>query len=225
MPLATFNKICVDALDPVALGEFWAAVVDMRLKQHDNGETGLVDTDDRYRIWFNLVPQAKSVKHRVHLDIYAKTLADVEKLGATVVLPEGDDRHWTVMADPEGGEFCAFLREELPARRLHGLVVDSADPFSQARWWHEVLGGRLIEEDAGFATVTDLAELPDMTLDFVPVPEAKSGANRIHWDVVVDSIDPLLAAGASVVRRKGDDDLTWYVLADPEGNEFCAFDD
>jgi glyoxalase superfamily protein len=224
MALATFNKICVDALDPVGLGEFWAAALDLRLARHTNGEAGLVDADDCYRVWFNRVPQAKSVKHRVHLDIYTRALADLESLGARVVLPESDDRHWTVMADPEGGEFCAFLREELPARLLHGLVVDSADPFSQARWWHGVLGGRLIEEDAGFATVTDVSELPDMTMDFVPVPEPKSGANRIHWDVAVDSIASLLEAGATVVRRKGDD-IAWHVLADPEGNEFCAFDD
>lgn len=224
MSLATFKKICVDALDPAGLGDFWAAALNLRLERDAKGEAGLVDGDDRYRVWFNRVPQPKSVKHRVHLDIYTRALTDLEKLGAAVVLPEGEERHWTVMTDPEGGEFCAFVREDLPPRLLHGLGVDSADPFSQARWWHQVLGGRLIEEDAGFATVTDLAELPEMTMDFAPVPEPKSGANRIHWDVAVDSIQELLDAGASVVRGKGRD-IAWHVLADPEGKEFCAFDE
>ena len=77
-------------------------------------------------LWFNRVPQEKSVKHRVHLDIYTRSLADLEALGATV-LPTAEGVKWTVMADPEGGEFCAFLRDALPERRLHGLVVDCAD--------------------------------------------------------------------------------------------------
>jgi len=223
MALARLTKICVDALDPMRLGEFWAGALDLTLEPDAKGEAGLVDAEGRYRIWFNSVPQPKSVKHRVHLDIYARSLADLEALGASVMLPEGDDRRWTVLADPEGGEFCAFLREELPRRLLHGLVVDSADPLSQARWWHGVLGGRLIEQEAGFATVTDVEGLPDMTMDFVPVPEVKSGANRIHWDVAGDRVGALTEAGATVVRRKGGD-IDWQVLADPEGNEFCAFD-
>ena len=77
------------------------------------------------------VPEAKTVKHRVHLDIYTSAISDLEALGATVLLPaEESGFGWTVMADPEGGEFCAFLRDgdALPVYRLHGVVVDSADP-------------------------------------------------------------------------------------------------
>ncbi len=222
MPLARMNKICLDALDPIALGGFWAAALDLQLLPDDRGEAGLVDDSDTYRLWFNRVPQDKTVKHRVHLDIYTRSLADLEDLGAAVLVPQGDDRRWTVMTDPEGGEFCAFLRDELPARRLHGLVVDSVDAPSQAAWWYEVLGGRYIDE-GDWGTVTDLPELPEMTFDFVPSMEQKATTNRVHWDLEVDSIDPLLDRGATVLRRKGEDDLHWDILADPEGNEFCAF--
>ncbi len=222
MTLARMMKICVDAMDPLALGAFWAAVLDLELRPDERGEAGLVDQSDTYRLWFNRVPQRKAVKHRVHLDIYARSLADLEDLGATVLLPEGDDRRWTVMADPEGGEFCAFVREELPERRLHGLVVDSVDAAAQAAWWYGVLGGRHTDE-GDWGTVDDLPELPDMTFDFVPVPEPKTVPNRLHWDLAADSIAPLLERGATVLRRKGEDDLHWDILADPEGNEFCAF--
>ena len=116
----------------------------------------------------------KSVKHRVHLDVYTRALADLEALGATA-LPTPEGVKWTIMADPEGGEFCAFLRDPLPARRLHGLVVDCVDAPAQSRWWYDVLGGRHIDEGQ-WGTVTDLAELPDMTFDFVPVPEPKTAA-------------------------------------------------
>ena len=46
--------------------------------------------------------------------------------------------------------------------------------------------------------------------------------NRIHWDVTAESVRPLLDAGATVLRAP-DDEITWHVLADPEGNEFCCF--
>jgi hypothetical protein len=44
----------------------------------------------------------------VHLDTYARELANLAALGGTVVEPRHGTRTWTVMADPEGNEFCAF---------------------------------------------------------------------------------------------------------------------
>ena len=58
------------------------------------------------------------------------------------------------------------------------------------------------------------------TFDFVPVPEPKSGPNRVHWDLAADDLAGLVAVGAAVLREPGAD-IDWYVLADPEGNEFC----
>ena len=95
----------------------------------DAKDEALTGRTPRHRIWVNEVPEPHTVKNRVHLDIYTRGLADLEALGATVLEQQRD---WTVMADPEGGEFCAFLRSELPSERLHGLVVDSADPEAQA---------------------------------------------------------------------------------------------
>ena len=54
------------------------------------------------------------------------------------------------------------------------------------------------------------------------VPEPKTVKNRIHWDVDVDDVQRLLDHGATVLRG-ADDVVSWHVLADPEGNEFCAF--
>jgi hypothetical protein len=55
------------------------------------------------------------------------------------------------------------------------------------------------------------------------VPEPKTVKNRVHIDVATDDLDALVAHGATVLRAKGDDGLRWTILADPEGNEFCAF--
>jgi hypothetical protein len=221
MAMARFKDLCLDAGDPSLLGAFWAAALDRTWQAQDNGDGLLTGPTPQHTIWVNRVPEAKTVKHRVHLDIYARDLADLEALGATVVEPRHGTRTWTIMADPEGGEFCAFPRAEVPAERLHGLVVDSANPESQARWWAMVYGVGVTGND-GWFTVEGVPGMPILTMDFVPVPEPKTAKNRVHWDITVPAVTPLVDAGAAVLREPGGD-VGWHVLADPEGNEFCAF--
>ena len=211
----------MDANDPAMLGAFWAAVLGRTWEAKDNGDGLLTGPTPQHTIWVNRVPEPKTVKHRVHLDIYAQSLAELEALGARVLLPEGEDRQWTVMADPEDGEFDAFLRPEVPAERLHGLEVDCADHKAQARWWGEVYGVRVTDNE-GYSTLEGVPGMPILTMDFASVPEPKRVKDRIHWDVTVPDVAPLVNAGATVLREP-DQEIGWHVLADPEGNEFCAF--
>ena len=221
MAIARFKDLCLDAGDPARLGAFWAAALGRTWQAQDNGDGLLTGPTPQHTIWVNRVPECRTAKQRVHLDIYAQDLADLEALGATIVEPRHGTRTWTVMADSEGGEFCAFLRPELPAERLHGLVVDSADPQAQAQWWGKVYGVGVTVND-GWSTLEDVPGMPILTMDFVPVPEPKTVKNRIHWDVTVPGVAPLVEAGATVLREPGGD-VGWYVLVDPEENEFCAF--
>lgn len=220
--IARFQKLCLDSTEPSRIGPFWAAILHREWQPNGVGEGGVLGPSPQHTLWFHRVPDPKTVKHRVHLDIYTESLAALEALGSTVVLPGSDDRRWTVMADLEGGEYCAFLRDEPLAERLHGLVVDSVDPASQAAWWAEVYGGDLVGDQDGFSTVEHVPGMPILTLDFVPVPEPKTVPNRIRWDVTAERIQPLLDAGAKVLQPAGPD-RDWTVLADPEGNEFRAF--
>jgi hypothetical protein len=221
MSIARFKDLCIDANDPARLGAFWAGVLDRGWQPKEDGAGLLSGPTPQHSIWINQVPDAKSVKHRVHLDIYARDLADLEALGATVVEPLHGTRTWTVMADPEGGEFCAFLRAEVPTERLHGLVVDSTDPAARARWWAGIYGVAVTDNEQWF-TLEGVPGMPILTMDFVPVPEPKTVKNRIHWDVMVPDVSPLVEAGATLLR-KPDEQIDWHVLADPEGNEFCVF--
>ncbi len=221
MAIAQFKDLCLDAGDPARLGMFWAGVLGRAWEAEENGDGLLTGPTPQHTIWVNRVAEAKTVKNRVHLDIYATDLAGLEAAGATVVEPQHGTRNWTVLADPEGNEFCAFLLPELPPERLHGLVVDSADPKAQARWWAGVYGVGVTAND-GWFTLEGVPGMPILTMDFVPVPEPKTVKNRVHWDITVADVAPLAAAGATVLREPGGD-IHWYVLADPEGNEFCAF--
>jgi hypothetical protein len=182
----------------------------------------VVGATSGHTIWICKVPETKTVKQRVHLDIYTRSLADLEAIGSTVVEPQREGWGWTVMADSEGGEYCAFVRDELPAERLHGLVVDCADPDSIADWWAGVYGADVVHDVRGFATVEHVPAMPILTMDFVPVAEPKTVKNRIHWDVIAADIAGLEAIGATILRPK-DDEIDWTVMADPDGNEFCVF--
>jgi predicted enzyme related to lactoylglutathione lyase len=221
MTVAAYKDLCIDAVDPQRTAAFWGAVIGRTAEDAPSGAV-LRGPTPEHTVWINGVPEEKVVKHRVHLDVYAEALADLERLGAQVVDTAAGGGWWTVMADPEGGEFCAFLREPLPAELLHGLVVDCADAAAIATWWGGVYGAEVVHHPNGYSTVQGVPGMPIATFDFVPVPEGKTAKNRVHWDVAVGDTVDLVDAGATLLRPRGGG-IDWDVLADPDGNEFCAF--
>jgi hypothetical protein len=221
--IAAYRKLCLDVTDAAVMGEFWSGGLGWPYRPWPNGEGGVFGPTPRHTVWMNVVPEPKTVKHRVHLDIYATDLASLERLGATVVTEQQPGWGWTIMADPEGGEFDAFLRDELPPERLHGLVVDCVDPAAQAQWWAGVIGGNVVHDDRGFSTVENVPGMPILTYDFVPVPEPKTVKNRVHIDIDVPDRQRLIGAGATLLEGPTAEQH-WAIMADLEGNEFCAFD-
>ena len=105
------------------------------------------------------------------------------------------------------------------------LVVDAEDPARLARWWAEALGYQVVHEEPD---EVEIAPTPDHTpaLVFVPVAEAKKGKNRLHIDLRPDDqdaeVERLVDMGARHVDVGQGEDVSWVVLADPEGNEFCV---
>jgi hypothetical protein len=144
--VAVSFQLVIDCTDPDRLARFWAAALRYELEPPPAGFTtwddywrdvGVPEEDlglgaDRIvdpgsagpRIWFQVVPEPKTVKNRLHLDIFAsggravpiatrKQRVDAEArrlagLGATVVTvleQEGLDHYGVAMSDPEGNEF------------------------------------------------------------------------------------------------------------------------
>jgi catechol 2,3-dioxygenase-like lactoylglutathione lyase family enzyme len=114
------------------------------------------------------------------------------------------------------------------ALRWQSVVVDCADPAALARWWAEVLGWRLTDEDDDEHVLEPPAGSPEHgvcpDLLFLRIPEPKAVKNRLHLDLRPDDqaaeLQRLLALGARRVDI-GQGEPTWVVLADPEGNELC----
>lgn len=138
-------QVVIDAVDPAALSAFWATALADRgyavpappgdfadwpafltangVPEDRWNDASAIEAEGHPRIFFQRVPEAKTVKNRVHVDLLAgggpsvpidvqrervaAQVARLEDLGATRV----DDHaelgvHWAVMRDPEGNEFC-----------------------------------------------------------------------------------------------------------------------
>jgi hypothetical protein len=215
MAPAAYKDLCLDAVDPLRLGTFWAAVLGLELADAGEGDAVLRGPSPEHTVWINAVSEPKTVKNRMHLDVHARSVDELLALGGTVV---EEFPRWTVMADPEGGEFCAFVRAEPPPYRLYEVGLDADDARKVGRWWADLLGGRFVDEGKEFVWIADIPGAPFESLDVAPVPEPKSAKNRVHLDVVGD-VAEIVARGATVL----DEQPRWTVMADVEGNEFCVF--
>jgi Glyoxalase-like domain len=104
------------------------------------------------------------------------------------------------------------------------IIVDSADPEALGKWWREALDWVVVNDDpAEYEIRPEPDRLPGLL--FVRVPEKKALKNRLHMDFRPDDrdaeVDRLLKLGATRADI-GQGDVSWAVLADPEGNEFCV---
>jgi catechol 2,3-dioxygenase-like lactoylglutathione lyase family enzyme len=111
------------------------------------------------------------------------------------------------------------------AARLTEICVDCSDPDRLAEFWSAVLGWPVGERDEDSVELVGPPGWP--TLLFIQVPEPKTVKNRLHLDVNAtdrdqqEEVDRLLALGATHADV-GQGEVSWVVLADPEGNEFCV---
>jgi predicted enzyme related to lactoylglutathione lyase len=110
---------------------------------------------------------------------------------------------------------------------LAALAIDAHDPRRVADFWAAALGWEVVEYDDEGIRIgpADRAAPP---IDVLRVPETKSVKNRLHLDLRADGgtqaeeVERLLALGATRADVGQGPDVSWVVLADPEGNEFCV---
>ncbi|MEV4443385.1 VOC family protein [Streptomyces sp. NPDC049577] len=108
---------------------------------------------------------------------------------------------------------------------FYTVVIDARDLRAQARFWCEVLDWRIVfEADDEVVIGKNAAAEPGFC--FVPVQEGKAVKNRLHIDLNPDDqaaeVERLIALGARRADVGQGPDVTWVVLEDPEGNEFCV---
>jgi hypothetical protein len=110
--------------------------------------------------------------------------------------------------------------------RIAVVVIDAVQPRPVADFWCAALGWQVVEQDDEMISIAPLGRAWP-TIDVVAVPERKSVKNRLHLDLRADGVttaqelERLLDLGARRVDVGQQPDVSWVVLADPEGNEFC----
>lgn len=105
--------LAIDSAEPTALAGFWAALLGGTVEVDGDGDA-TVRAHGTVAIDFLQVPEGKTLKNRLHLDLRGASYDDaVERaleLGATRADDVYDGGSWQVLRDPEGNEFCILRR-------------------------------------------------------------------------------------------------------------------
>ena len=114
------------------------------------------------------------------------------------------------------------------ACRITELVLDCRDPEALSRWWSAVLGWVEVDRDGDdYVEIGPPGGGPVPTLLFSRSADPRQGKLPLHIDVSptdrdqAAELERLLALGARPADVGQPADVSWHVLADPEGNEFC----
>ena len=234
---ARLVSLCIDANEPSTLARFWAEALRWEIDSSDDA-TGLVPTDDTtFGILFEPVPERKAGSNRLHIDLTTTSLEDQHDT-VTTLLRLGachidigqtpDDRH-VVLADPEGNELCviepdnSFLAD---CGRLGSISCEGTREVGY--FWSTALAWPLVwDQDEETAIRAPNGTGPFVTWGGGPITP-KTAKNRLHLDVAPSrggnqgkEVDRLVALGATRIDI-GQGEVSWVVMADPDGNEFCV---
>jgi catechol 2,3-dioxygenase-like lactoylglutathione lyase family enzyme len=225
-----------DAHDHRRLGRFWAGLLGWEPVDDPDGGTALLPDDGTgFRIEFFPTQEPKTGPNRIHLDL-TSNLEDqrqiVERaldLGARHIdvgqLPE--EEH-VVLADPEGNEFCVIE----PGNRfladcgfIGALSCDGSQEVGY--FWSAALGWPLVWDRDRETAIQAPSGGPKITWGGPPVAP-KVGKNRLHLDVAPPAgedqhaeVERLVSLGAKRIDI-GQGEVSWVVMADPDGNELCV---
>jgi hypothetical protein len=236
------TSVVIDAARPGGLAHWWSGATGWPVTLITPDEVvveppGNGQTYDVPALVFVPVDDPKTTKNRVHLDLASDSLEHQARLvdqlvgtGATHVDIGQSGVPWIVLADPEGNEFCVLEPRERHVGRgpIAAIVMDAADPGAIARFWVAASGWPIAaEHEWGVSLHNPRGLLPD--LEVLPDDSLKSVKNRVHLDVAAYEgedhaleVARLIALGAERIDVGQGHDVTWVVLADPAGNEFCV---
>ena len=228
--------VCFDATDPLGLARFWSGVLGWEMVDDPDDVITLVPSNDTgFRIDFAPTQEQKSGQNQMHFDLTSASLEDhqqtvaraLELGGRHIDIGQGDVP-WEVMADPEGNEFCViesgnnFLADT-------GFIgaINCGGTQEVGYFWSEALGWPLVWDQDEETAIQSPRGGTKISWGGPPVAP-KTGKNRLHLDIAPPAdddqqaeVDRLVSLGATRIDI-GQGDVSWVVMADPDGNEFCV---
>lgn len=244
------NHITFACEEPERVAEFWTQLLD-GYSAEPSGQT-YFGRGDGPELFFNRMPKSPTIELPIHLDINVPDReAELERLlGLGAKLVETKSRSvrelsetWTVMRDPEGNGFCIQTPHNTPPQRyICNVTFSCAEPRRLGPFWAAALGWseepvdetfieRLLaaglderETESFYVTRESLTSRPRFL--FQRRERSRPESYPIHLDFRTNDrpaeIERLTSAGATVVRTKTDDQRSWTIMRDPEGNPFCV---
>jgi catechol 2,3-dioxygenase-like lactoylglutathione lyase family enzyme len=228
--------LTLDANDPAGLAHFWAELLGWKSVHAAEGVIALLPTDDTgFRLEFAPTQELKTEQNQMHFDLTSSspeaqqlTVAKALGLGARHAdVGQGPRETHVVLADPEGNEFCViaagndFLAD---CGFLGAVACDGSQAVGY--FWSEVLGWPLVWDQDQETAIRNPHGGPKLTWGGPPL-KAKSGKYRLHFHVAPTAdgdqqteVERLLSLGASRADI-GQGDVSWVVMLDPDGHEFC----
>jgi Glyoxalase-like domain len=228
-------SVVFDANDRVALARFWGAALGW-VHGEDPGRSSATAGDGTLRrLEFVTTPNEKQSKNWMHFDLSSTSIEDqratvdrLVDLGARHIdIGQGPDADHFVLADPEGNEFCVLEPGNSfvdYGSRLGSLTCDGSPAVGY--FWSEVLGWPLVWDQDDETAIR--SQDGGVFITFGGPPEPKQAKNRLHIDIAPPKdgdqraeVDRLVSLGATRIDI-GQGDVSWVVMVDPDGNEFCV---
>jgi predicted enzyme related to lactoylglutathione lyase len=229
--------LALDANDPPLLARFWGAVLRRETLDLDDGGVAILPSDGtEFRIELYPTSEPKVGPNQTHLHLTSTSLDDQQETVARALRLGGQhldvgqrpDEGHLVLADPEGNEFCVIE----PGNRFLagcGFLGELSCDGTQAvgHFWSEALGWPLVWDQDQETAIQSPPGGAKLAWGGPPV-RAKTGKNRMHFDLAPAAdgdqqaeVERLESLGASRIDI-GQGDVSWVVMADPDGNEFCV---
>jgi predicted enzyme related to lactoylglutathione lyase len=232
---ADLVALTVDANDPGLIARFWAAVLGWETTDDPHAGIALLPSDDTgFRLRFVASQEPKTGPNQMHFDLTSTSPADQQRtvaraleLGARRIdVGQGPDAAHVVLADPEGNEFDViepgnnFLAD---CGFIGALASDGSQEVGY--FWSKALDWPLVWDQDQETAIRSPHGGPKITWGGPPV-NPKRGKNRLHFDLAAQGdqqaeVDRLVSLGATRLDI-GQGDVSWVVMADPDGNEFCV---
>lgn len=227
------GSIVVDCEDLFAGVSFWSEALGTKPAEFFSPEdqyVSLSHTVGAVRFLLQRVPEPKSAKSRLHLDIETDDVASevvrLESIGARRLRAQDGFR---VLSDVCGNEFCVVPPEtpSFPERaimwgphqsRVGSIGIDCDDLAAGVAFWSAALGLEPAAEDGGYVDLR--GDVGGLRVFLQRVPEPKSAKSRIHLDIETDDVEAEVARLVALGARRGGAP----VLYDPCGNEFCVIE-
>ncbi|VXB89832.1 VOC family protein [Aeromicrobium sp. 9AM] len=229
-------SVTFDAHEPKHVAEFWATLLGWELSEEDDGFEVVPTDGTAYRLGFFPSDEPKRGQNQVHFDLTSATPEQQQETVARALELGGqhidigqtpDDGH-VVLADPDGNEFCVIEAGNNFLADTAFIGAINCDGSQEVGYfWSKALDWPLVWDQDEETAIQAPEGGSKMSWGGPPVAP-KTGKNRIHLEIAPPAgsdlqaeVERLVELGAKRIDI-GQGDVSWEVMADPDGNEFCV---